>query len=329
MKKKKEKKKEKMNVEKRVVAKAERAFLHEAILGHGLRMDGRRDVDSRPLRISFADNGVCEVQLGRTRVLCVVSSKVVEPFADRGHDGTFEFQVNLSPMASSEFPKEATMSPGETFARSSWFGLFFFFFSFFCAAAIQICRTIERTFRDSGAIDTESLCILAGSKVWAVAVEMTVLDHSGNLTDACSYAAMAALMHFRRPSVTVSNSGSVTLHSWSDLEPSPLALHHTPVCVSFGFVQNEGKEAVIVDPSDQEELVCEGTASIALNLHGEICSLHFVGAAVEPHTLQRCVNLAAIRAREIIAEIEAAVEKSLQEGGNIGRRNLIAYLEAK
>jgi exosome complex component RRP45 len=100
-----------MNVERRVVAKAERTFVRNALF-EGLRSDGRRDVDSRPLRLAFAGNGVAEVQLGRTRVMCAVACEVVEPFADRAHDGTYAFDVVLSPMASGAFPRDG-MTPGE------------------------------------------------------------------------------------------------------------------------------------------------------------------------------------------------------------------------
>ena len=63
-----------MNTEPRLVSKNERTFL-SAALKQGLRLDGRRDVDSRPLSVIFIDNGNCEVLLGKTRVSCVVSAK--------------------------------------------------------------------------------------------------------------------------------------------------------------------------------------------------------------------------------------------------------------
>ena len=60
----------------------------------------------RALRLSFVDNGSCEVQLGKTRVACVVSSSVFEPYHDRPNEGKFSFELVLSPMASSALPKE-------------------------------------------------------------------------------------------------------------------------------------------------------------------------------------------------------------------------------
>lgn len=62
---------------------------------------------------------------------------------------------------------------------------------------------MERTLRDSRAIETESLCIVAGEKVWSVSVDITILDHDGNLADAAALAALASVVHFRRPHVDV------------------------------------------------------------------------------------------------------------------------------
>ena len=41
-------------------------------------------------------------------------------------------------------------------------------------------------------------------QVWSIRADLHVLNHDGNLIDACSMAAIAALAHFRRPDVTVS-----------------------------------------------------------------------------------------------------------------------------
>ena len=131
-----------MNIERPVIANAEKAFVRDAILKHGLRLDGRRDVDSRPLLVRFCGNGVCEAQLGRTRVMAEISCVITEPFGDRAHDGSYVFDVALSPMASAAFPKDG-----------------------FTQASNFVSRVVERSLKESNAIDTESLCIVAGSKV--------------------------------------------------------------------------------------------------------------------------------------------------------------------
>jgi exosome complex RNA-binding protein Rrp42 (RNase PH superfamily) len=51
-----------------------------------------------------------------------------------------------------------------------------------------LCRLLERSIRESDAIDTESLCIISGEKVWCIRCDVRVLDYGGNLPDACSLA---------------------------------------------------------------------------------------------------------------------------------------------
>ena len=71
-------------------------------------------------------------------------------------------------------------------------------------------------------------------QVWALTVYVTVLDHGGNLTDACFLAAVAALKAFRRPDASVDAATStVIVHPTDVREPLALSLHHTPIATTF------------------------------------------------------------------------------------------------
>lgn len=83
-------------------------------------------------------------------------------------------------------------------------GIFFFFLFSRSEEEVLISRIVEKALRRSRAIDTEGLCIVAGEKVWQIRVDILFLDHDGNLVDCASIAAITALLHFRRPDVTVS-----------------------------------------------------------------------------------------------------------------------------
>ena len=78
-------------------------------------------------------------------------------------------------------------------------------------------------------------------QVWHLDVNVTVLDHAGNLTDACLLSAVAALMVFRRPEVEIntSNSGSgvarTLVLSPAVREPLPLSLHQLPLSTTFAL----------------------------------------------------------------------------------------------
>ena len=188
----------------------EREFLVSA-LKEEQRVDGRRPFDSRRLKLRFGpDDGVCEVQMGQTRVLAAVTAELVEPFPDRPNEGSIQFCVEFSPMASPSF------EPG----RPS-------------EDAVELARIIEKSLRESGAIDTEALCVLTGRKVWALKVLLHVLDHGGALLDACSVAVLCGLLSFRHPDVTVGGESGqeVIVHPPHVKEPVPLNIHHLPLAV--------------------------------------------------------------------------------------------------
>ena len=62
-------------------------------------------------------------------------------------------------------------------------------------------RLLERSLRKSQAVDVETLCVVAGKRVWSVRCDVTVVDHRGNLADSVNLAALAALRHLRLPAV--------------------------------------------------------------------------------------------------------------------------------
>ena len=45
----------------------------------------------------------------------------------------------------------------------------------------ELVLLLEKSIRDSEALDTESLCIVAGQKVWAIHCNVKVLNDRGNL----------------------------------------------------------------------------------------------------------------------------------------------------
>ncbi len=51
---------------------------------------------------------------------------------------------------------------------------------------------------------------MRASQVWALRCDMHVLDHGGNLVDACMLCALAACLAFRRPEVLVGGGPSGT-----------------------------------------------------------------------------------------------------------------------
>ncbi|XP_077983852.1 exosome complex component RRP45-like isoform X2 [Glandiceps talaboti] len=251
---------------------------------NGKRLDGRQPYDIRHVKVSFGkDRGCCEVQLGDTRVLCQVSCEIVEPRQNRPTEGGIYFNVELSPMASPTFEV----------GRQSEF-------------AVEITRLLERTVRDSRAIDTESLCIIAGEKVWEIRVDVHVLNHDGNIIDCVSMAAISGLSHFRRPDVSVVGE-EVQVHSAEDKDPVPLSVHHLPVSVTFTYF-DQGK-FLLVDPTHLEERVMDGNMIITMNVHREICAVQMSGdMLLVKDQILRCTQIAVVKVSELVDVIKKALE---------------------
>ena len=80
---------------------------------------------------------------------------------------------------------------------------------------LELQRLLEHCLWESRCIDVESLCITSGLRVWTIRVDVHVLNYGGNIIDASSVAATAALLHFRRPDVSVCGEDFV-IHSPSE-----------------------------------------------------------------------------------------------------------------
>ncbi|KAL6966566.1 hypothetical protein U1Q18_032346 [Sarracenia purpurea var. burkii] len=264
----------------------EKKFIETALLSD-LRVDGRRPFDYRRLTIMFGrEDGSSEVQLGQTHVMGFVTSQLVQPYRDRPNEGTLLIHTEFSPMADPSF--EAGR-PGES--------------------AVELGRIIDRGLRESRAVDMESLCVVAGKLVWAIRIDLHILDNGGNLVDAANIAALAALLTFRQPECTLGgeNGQEVILHSPEVREPLPLIIHHLPIAVTFCFFGDEN--IVVVDPTHYEEVVMGGRMTATLNTNGEVCAIQKAGGAGIMHSvIMQCLRIASVKAADITSKIKNSVE---------------------
>jgi exosome complex component RRP45 len=264
------------------------------------------------------------------------TAAVASPSPDRPLEGTIAFNVEITPFAEGG-PSSVLAGGGGAAAagggggggaggggssRSS-------------PAAVAIARILERQVRDARAVDTEALCILPGKKVWALRVDVRVLDDGGNVTDAAALAAMGALLHLRRADVTVRGDEAV-VHSYAERAPVPLAIHHIPVCVSFalfspacfaalasaiagGMVPGAPSlppspvedEVTVLDPGAKEALVADGALTLVMNAHKELCGVHKVGGCpVPPSSLVTAARMGAEVAARLVAALQGALGKA-------------------
>ncbi|GAA5824690.1 hypothetical protein JCM3770_000088 [Rhodotorula araucariae] len=261
----------------------EAEFVHRC-LRKGIRLDGRAMYDLRAVQLSFGDDlGWVECRLGDTRVVAQVSAEIVKPLADRPYEGFLNLTTEISPMASAAY--EAGRASEDE---------------------VLMTRLLEKALRRSNAVDREALCIVAGQKVWSIRVDVHFLDDEGNMLDCASIAAMTALRHFRKPDATVVGE-EVTIHSMTERVPVPLAVHHSPMCLTFAFFGEDS--LAVLDPTHLEQQLCTGTLTLALNAQSEICVLSKQGGApLAADDVMKAVQIAAERVKEVDEVVVRALE---------------------
>lgn len=141
------------------LSNCEKAFVEKAILEQ-LRIDKRQLNEFRNFGIFFGrEFGSVICSLGATKVFAQVSCEISTPKASRPNEGTIFINVEMGPMAAPHFEIGLPLSE----------------------SCIYINRILERTLRESRCVDMESLCIIAEEKVWNLRVDISVLNHEGNV----------------------------------------------------------------------------------------------------------------------------------------------------
>jgi exosome complex component RRP42 len=204
------------------------------------RLDGRAPDEYRKASVEpgFATSadGSALSRIGATTALCGVKLEPGKPYPDTPNAGTLSTNAELIPLSSPMF------EPGPPHPR-----------------AIEVSRVVDRAIRAAETIDLTKLCVTPGEKCWTCFVDIHILDHSGNLIDAASLAALAALAHTTVPNVRF-GIGPADL---------PLEVNHFPVEVTFCRLG----ETIVVDPTVEEEGAAQGRLTIATDERGEVVAM--------------------------------------------------------
>jgi len=221
------------------------------LLDQGKRVDGRALDEPREISIETNAvphaNGSAKVRLGDTEVLCGVKIQPDRPFPDMGDKGIFICTAELLPLS---HPTVETGPPQPH--------------------VIELARVVDRGIRESHMVDVSQLVIEKDKSVVGVFSDIVVIDYDGNLFDACSYAATAALLTSTTPKWTMVDD-KVTL---VDGEESPLPTTTIPVSVTMGKIGNH----IIVDPNGDEWASMDARITITTNSDGNICALQKGGS---------------------------------------------------
>jgi exosome complex component RRP42 len=216
----------------------------ENSLKQSKRLDGRTLLDYR--EISIETNvlqktcGSASVKIGDSEVLAGIKVELGRPFPDTPDKGIIICNAELLPICS------AFIEPGPP-----------------SEDAIELSRVSDRGIRESGMIDLSQLVIRKGEDVFAVFIDVAIINEDGNLFDACSYAIAAALHGATMPTYKIENDKVVILE-----EVKPLPILSLPISTTFVKIGDK----ILLDPNAEEQTMCEARLTLVTDDKGNYVS---------------------------------------------------------
>lgn len=244
-----------------------------SILDQGIRLDGRKlDEYRKPVTVmkgAFPQaEGSARVKMGDTDVIVGVKLEIMEPYPDQPDQGSIMVGAELIPMASPDY--EAGPPSGD---------------------AIELARVVDRGIRESGALDFKKLCIKSGEKAWIICIDIMPVNADGNLFDAASLAALAALQDTRLPMMDAEYN-----LDYKHKSDQGLPLSDAPVEVT---VYRLGKH-FIIDPTREEEKFMDARLTVATIKNGNVCALQKGGEApLTQDDIFRAIDIAVEKGKEL------------------------------
>jgi exosome complex component RRP42 len=215
------------------------------LLAKGTRLDGRALLDTRPLtvipNVIEKAEGSARVILGNTEVIAGVKVNLGTPFPDTPDKGLLVVSAEVLPLAS---PYAEPGPPDES--------------------TIELARVTDRGVRESGMIDVSELVLVEGKYVYAVFVDVSIINTDGNLFDATSIAVVSALLTAKMPKYVVSAEGPPTKTE----EKIPLPIQTIPIAVTIARIG----DYLVVDPDAEEEAVMDTRITFVSDDRGNICA---------------------------------------------------------
>jgi exosome complex component RRP42 len=220
------------------------------LIEKNVRLDGRKFTEFRNIKIENnivpLAEGSAQVEIGDTKIIAGVKLDLGEPFPDRDDEGVIITNAEFVQFGHPEFESGP---PGEQ--------------------SIEVARVVDRAIRECDAVDMKKLCIEKGKKVWMLFIDLDVLDHDGNLLDAASLAAMAALKNAKMPGLIVEEDNGEKKYTVDfDNKKEKLPLEKTPINVTVAKIN----DALIIDPSLMEEAAIDAKITFGFAEEG-LCSM--------------------------------------------------------
>ncbi len=230
--------------------------LVRSIVLKGKRLDKRKFDEHRNVEITTgvisSAEGSAKVRLGETEVIAGVKIEIGTPYPDSKDQGVMTVNAEFLPLASEEFEAGP---PSE--------------------GSIELARVVDRAIRESKCIDFKKLCIEEGKSVWMVYIDISVIDHDGNLIDAAGLASAQALLTAKMPKLVRKEDG-YELDYAEKKEKLPMS----GIPISTTFVKISGQ--IMTDPSLSEESAMDARLTVGtFNKGSEVnfCSMQKGGNA--------------------------------------------------
>jgi len=304
---------------------AEKVFIIKGA-EQNMRSDGRPCSAYRHITIETDVLATCtssaHVRIGQTDVLVGVKADIGAPAASRPDQGRIEFSVDCSANASPQFEGRG----GEDTARVACAHLTDAYahskLDLSCLGNLMVESTqaTAATVADGNermdvTTDTVSSKITPSSSVqqrcWVLNVDALILRYGGNLADALSIAAKAALVQVTLPKVTIDSidDGTRTRKLQVDIDKTaaPVKLH-TQIIANAPLLVSAYKlgGAVLVDPSEQEELCSKCAVVCGVTPAGAYCALSQTGdGSLQTDSLMMCVHTAGAAAAAVHEQFNA------------------------
>ncbi|MEM3241805.1 MAG: exosome complex protein Rrp42 [Conexivisphaerales archaeon] len=219
-------------------------------ISEGKHIDGRelskqRSLEIVPGIIEKAE-GSASVKLGDTHVIAGIKVEVGTPFPDTPSEGILIVNAEIFPTAS-EYQE-----PGPPDEDS-----------------IELARVVDRGIRESKMVDFSKLVIEPAKQVYVIYVDIGVLGMGGNLFDASSYAAVAALMTSSFNVYRI--DGDIPVKT-----DEKMAMPITDFAVSLTFAKIGG--SIVIDPTWEEEGIMDARLTAVYDNDGRICAMQKGGS---------------------------------------------------
>ncbi|GAA6006569.1 hypothetical protein JCM11491_005009 [Sporobolomyces phaffii] len=92
--------------------------------------------------------------------------------------------------------------------------------------------------------------------------------------------------------------------------PVPLAIHHSPICLTYAFFTLPNSTSTsVLDPTHQEQVLSNSLLTLALNAQAEICVLSKQGGIpIAADEVMRVLAVGVERVKELDAQIKQALD---------------------